>query len=54
VGVIENPNVSEVPKASFSINLAVFWASGLARLQGGRGEGDTMTSAIFLQAGLFI
>jgi hypothetical protein len=32
VGVIVNPTVSEFTKVSFSINLAVFWASGLARV----------------------
>jgi len=30
VGVIENPTVSEFSKVSFSINLAVFLASGPA------------------------
>ena len=33
VGVIVNPTVSEFPKVSFSINLAVFLASGLARVK---------------------
>ncbi len=33
VGVIVNPTVSEFPKVFFSINLAVFWASGPARVK---------------------
>jgi hypothetical protein len=33
VGVIVNPTASEFPKVSFSINLAVFLASGPARVK---------------------